>query len=159
MNDYLLQLLDYERWTNQLIIDALRITGDPPERAVQLMGHILGTQAVWFARVNGGITSSPIWPATPAAELEEVAQKHHALWRAYVADTNAWQSDRAIRYRNSTGTAFENTPADILTHLSHHATYHRGQVVQLIRPQLAEAPLTDYIVWRRISGRSAASLP
>ena len=38
---------------------------------------------------------------------------------------------------------------DILTHMSHHAAYHRGQVVQLIRPMLDEPPVTDFIVWTR----------
>lgn len=153
MKEYFLHLLDYEHWANRIILNTLHLTNDPPERAVQLMGHILGAQAEWFNRVNGGTQSLAFWPVMPEADMEAVAQTQHSRWLAYVADTNTRQLDHPIRYQNSTGAAFENTLTDILTHLSHHAAYHRGQIVQLIGPQLAEAPVTDYIVWRRGKGR------
>lgn len=149
MKKYLINLLNYELWANQRVIEALETVDSPPARAVAIMGHILSAQHVWFGRIIHEPTFVNIWEDTPVAWLAETAERQHRRLVDYVAGTPEADLLRPVDYANSKGQSFQNTLFDILTHLSHHAAYHRGQVVQLIRPLLKEAPVTDYIVWVR----------
>ncbi|WP_234736828.1 DinB family protein [Tellurirhabdus bombi] len=147
MKDHLLRLLDYERWANQAVLEALETVESPPPRAIKLMGHILSAQQVWISRIVGETPFAAIWEDVPLVWLHQTAEKNYLRLRELVeAQEDVHQP---ISYANSAGQSFVNPLSDILTHLSHHAAYHRAQVVQLIRPQLVESPKTDFIFWAR----------
>lgn len=56
---------------------------------------------------------------------------------------------RLIRYRNSNGEQFDNSIADILTHVINHSSYHRGQIFKMLRQKGEEPINTDYITYAR----------
>lgn len=149
MRDYIIHLLNYEHWANTRLIDALETIDNPPARAVAVMGHILSAQQVWFGRIINEPAFVSIWEDTPVSWLNETAERQHRQVVRYLTGLAEPDLVRSIDYVNSQGEAYQNTLLDILTHMSHHAAYHRGQVTQLISPLLPEAPLTDFIVWVR----------
>ena len=149
MKDYLIQLLNYERWANRRIIDALETIPNPPPRAIAVMGHILSAQHVWYGRIVHEPTFVAIWEDIPVSWMGETAERQHRQVSSYVSGLTESDIGRVIDYANSKGVPYQSPLLDILTHMSHHAAYHRGQVVQLIRPMLTEAPITDFIVWTR----------
>jgi uncharacterized damage-inducible protein DinB len=149
MKDHLLRLLDYEQWANQTIIDTLETVTSPPPRAIKLMGHILSAQQVWISRIVGETPFAAIWEDVPLVWLHQTAEKNHLRLRELIE--NQEDIHQEISYSNLAGEPFVSPLSDILTHLSHHAAYHRAQVVQLIRPQLEESPTTDFIHWTRIT--------
>lgn len=149
MKDYLIQLLDYEFWANMRIIKALTPIANPPERAVAIMGHILAAQHVWYGRMTQESVIMPIWEEIPVSWMIETAERQHRQVISYVEILSAKELSQPVPYTNTKGEAYQNSRLDMLTHMSHHAAYHRGQVVQLIRPLLTEAPMTDFIIWAR----------
>lgn len=149
MKDYLHQLLDYELWANQRVIDALETVSNPPARAVAVMGHVLSAQHVWYGRLAQESVHTPIWADIPVGWMLETAERQHRQLVGYLGVLPETDLTQPITYNNSKGTPYQSSPQEILIHMSHHAAYHRGQIVQLIRPMLAEAPVTDYIVWQR----------
>ena len=149
MKEYLLRLLDYELWADQSIIVSLQSVDNPPARAVKIMGHILSAQLVWLRRIQGHPTTIDPWQYIPLVDMSERAENNHRLLKTHLTSSDDWQPTRIVAYQNSQGESFENSLQDILAQLSHHSAYHRGQVVQLITPQLAQVPTTDYIFWRR----------
>lgn len=149
MKNFLIHLLNYELWANQRVIQALETVDNPPARAVAVMGHILAAQQVWFGRVTKETTFVSIWEDTPVSWMEETAQRQHRKIVSYVTALAEPDLLQPVDYVSSKGESYQSTLLDILTHMSHHAAYHRGQVVQLIRPMLTEAPVTDFIVWVR----------
>lgn len=149
MKDYLRQLLDYELWANQRVIEALETVSNPPARAVAVMGHVLSAEHVWYGRLAHESVNTAIWADIPVNWMLETAERQHRQLVSYLEALPEANLTEPIAYKNSKGTPFRSSPLEILTHLSHHAAYHRGQVVQLIRPMLAEAPVTDYIAWVR----------
>ncbi|GAA4410629.1 hypothetical protein GCM10023187_35440 [Nibrella viscosa] len=149
MKNYLIQLLEYEHWANRSVIDALEMVESPPARAVQLMGHILSSQQVWMGRFTGEHAYVAIWEEIPVVWMTETAERNYNRLRTYVEHQPEDAHLKPIAYTNTRGQAFTSTLQEILTHLSHHAAYHRGQVIQLIRPLVQEVPATDYIVWAR----------
>jgi uncharacterized damage-inducible protein DinB len=149
MKNYLIHLLNYELWANQRIIDALEKVENPPARAIAVMGHILSAQHVWLGRITHESVFVSIWEDIPVSWMIETAERQHRQLVSYVSGLSEVDLVQPIAYTNSQGIPFQSTLLDMLTHMSHHAAYHRGQVVQLIRPLLAEAPVTDFIVWTR----------
>ncbi len=151
MKDYLIELLDYELWANRRLIDAIETINNPPARALAVMGHILSAQHVWFGRVTHASTFVTIWEDIPVSWMGETAERQHRQIVSHLLGLTESELLQLVDYVNSKGISYQSPLADILTHLSHHAAYHRGQVVQLIRPMLGEAPVTDFIVWKRES--------
>lgn len=151
MKNYLIHLLNYELWANQRVIDALETVDNPPARAVALMGHILSAQHVWLGRVLHETTFVSIWEDTPVAWMAETADRQHRKIVSYLNALPETDLTQSIDYSNSQQEPYQSTLIDILTHMSHHAAYHRGQIVQLIRPMITEPPITDFIVWTRES--------
>lgn len=149
MNAYLIHLLKYEYWANRRVIDALETLDNVPARAITLMSHVLTAQQVWLSRLENEPVAVPIWEDMPLNWMVETAERQHRKLVSYVASLPETDLQQPIDYTNSTGIAYQDNALDILTHLSHHAAYHRGQIVQLIRPLLPDAPVTDFIVWAR----------
>ncbi|GAB3916086.1 DinB family protein [Larkinella terrae] len=150
MKNYLLRLVDYEQWANRAVIDALGSVANPPHRAVELMGHVLSAQQVWMSRLTGEISYVAIWEDIPIAWMGETSDRNFRRLKTFLEGESEESLVQLIAYKNSVGEPFESPLTDILLHLSHHAAYHRGQIVQLIRPQLTEAPKTDFIFWARM---------
>ena len=149
MKNFLIHLLNYELWANKRVIETLETLDNPPARAVAVMGHILSTQQVWFGRVLREPTFVSIWEDTPVDWMRETAERQHHRIADYVSGLPESELTQPVDYTTSKQVPYESTLLDILTHMSHHAAYHRGQVVQLIRPMLTEVPITDFIVWTR----------
>ena len=149
MKDHLIQLLDYELWANQRIIDALASLPNVPERALSLMSHILAAQHIWYARMANESAILSVWEEFPVSWMIETAERQHRQLVSYVEILSQKELSQPVNYVNSKHVPYTSTRLDILTHLSHHTAYHRGQIVQLIRPLLPDAPVTDYIVWTR----------
>lgn len=149
MKNYLIQLLDYELWANRRIIDALEKIDNPPARALALMGHILSAQHVWYGRIMHESVFVAIWEDIPVSWMVETAERQHRQLVSHISAIAESELAELVEYVDSKGTNYKSTVLDILTHMSHHAAYHRGQIVQLIRPMIKEAPVTDFIVWKR----------
>ena len=151
MKNALLNLLAYEYWANLRIIETIETTDNPPAKAVLLMGHILAAQQAWFVRLTDSPELVNVWPDTPVADLKTVAEQHYQQFTNWLINKANEDLTGIITYRNSRGEGpFENTIQDILLHLSHHAPYHRGQVIQLLREVRDTVPATDYIIWKRV---------
>ncbi|QIP15994.1 damage-inducible protein DinB [Spirosoma aureum] len=149
MKNYLIHLLNYELWANQRVIEAIEGIDNPPARALAVMGHILSAQQVWFGRVTKETTFVSIWEDIPVSWMGETAERQHRKIVSYINALAEPELLQSFDYVTSKDQPFQSTLIDIVTHMSHHAAYHRGQVVQLIRPMLKEAPITDFIVWVR----------
>lgn len=149
MKNYLIHLLNYELWANQRIIEAIGNLDNPPARAVAVMGHILSAQQIWLSRIMNEPAYVAIWEDIPVSWMGETAERQHRKLVSYISALAEADLLQSFSYVTSQGTPFDSTLIDILTHMSHHAAYHRGQVVHLIRPMAGEAPVTDFIVWTR----------
>ena len=149
MRDYLIQLLDYEQWADLRIVNALSSMTNAPERAIAIMGHVLSAQQVWYGRMTREPVIQPIWEDIPVSWMIETAERQHDQVVSYVKILTLNELNQSIHYVNSKGMSYKSTRLDMLTQMSYHAAYHRGQIVQLIRPLLNEAPVTDFIVWQR----------
>ena len=154
MTALLLDLLAHMRWADALVADALNASTRQAERTraadpVALFAHIAGTEHLWYSRVMGTEPECAVWPEISVAESRTIAQQHADRFEELVAGGGDAGLERVVAYRNSAGRDFRNSVRDIVTHVTMHGSYHRGQIARLIRASGREPPYTDYIEFRR----------
>jgi len=155
MRTLLLDLVAHMRWADDIVGTALVSTRRQPDRAraadpVALFAHIAGTEHLWYSRIMGTVPDCAVWPDLPVAESRAIAERHAELFRQLVAGSGDSEIDRVVSYRNSAGRDFRNSVGEIVTHVTMHGSYHRGQIARLVRASGHEPPYTDYIQFKRM---------
>lgn len=143
MSDFV-RLFAYDRWANEVVLRTLSQLQDPPQRAVKVMAHIVGTQYVWYARMMGEAASVPVWPEWSAAQIGAPAAEIAARWKEAAMRGEDFLR-REFSYSNTKGEKWTSRNDDVLMHVVMHGAYHRGQIAAQIRASGNEPPYTDYI--------------
>ena len=161
MKELLLNYLSYNLWANKRICDFLQtVEEEKLSREVtssfssikKTCAHVLGAETIWMMRLYG--TS----PSAPPVNVEEMSIAEIAtLWLnksqeiiSYAESKTENQLEEMLPYKNIAGQSFTSSIRDILQHVVNHGTYHRGQIVTMLR-QSGHTKLfpTDYIVFCR----------
>ncbi|HEY4219377.1 MAG TPA: DinB family protein [Gemmatimonadaceae bacterium] len=146
-----LTLFDHVAWADtqaRAAIDTLPAGSPERTQAVRLYSHIAAAEHVWLARLEGRTPAHAIWPDLTLDAAAALAAESAAGLRAMAAHgPDALMQE--VEYRNSTGKAFRNTVADVLTHVALHGSYHRGQIALLTRQGGGAPAITDYIAFVR----------
>lgn len=140
------ELFEYEYYANITCLQVALPLETMPERAEILSSHLLCAQRMWIARIQDVPSPLGVWDRIPPLEWKHWLEANHADLRAILANGNL---DRIINYRNTQGKAFRNACSDILLHILIHGAYHRGQIMQLLKPLVNELPSLDYIFFSR----------
>lgn len=109
------------------------------------MGHIVGAEHLWLARLRQEPASLPVWPDLPveqcAARLGELSD----MWHEYLANARPDRLAERVTYTNSKGEEWTSVVEDILTHVTIHSAYHRGQIASDLRAAGQIPAYTDFI--------------
>jgi uncharacterized damage-inducible protein DinB len=165
----LLQLLfKYNLWADLRSLDACNSL--TPEQFTRDLGssfgsvrdtlaHIYGAEWIWNERIQGRSPSG--LPATSSfSDLASVGAKLEEMDRYYidyVAKLTQQDLDRTIRYEGMTGGEFANPLWQSLHQLTNHGTYHRGQVVTMLRQLGVKPSSTDLIGYYREQSTQASA--
>jgi uncharacterized damage-inducible protein DinB len=149
------RLFSHLGWADQAVIAAMRQTPTPNQEWLELFGHVLGSEHVWFARIEGRTPELAVWPALSIEECAAVAQANLQNYQLLAEQADAVRLGTMIHYRNSAGREFDSTVEDILLHVCLHGSYHRGQIARAMRQGGAVPAPTDYIGY--IRGAPAAT--
>lgn len=139
---YLHRLLRYDVWANRETLRSLK--GSTPPRSLKWMGHIIGAEYLWMARLRRRNETLPVWPELDVKACGERLNELSRLWPEYLDDSGE-SFTQEVRYTNSKGEAWTNTVEEILTHVVIHSAYHRGQIASDVRASGGEPAYTDYI--------------
>jgi uncharacterized damage-inducible protein DinB len=148
MTDVLLNMIAHMRWADTLVADALRRTPAPSADAVGLFAHIAAVEELWYSRIEGVQMPHAVWPDLSPDQAREIADRHADLFEKLINEGDATRQ-RPVSYRNSAGRDFRNTVEEIVTHVTMHGSYHRGQIARIIRASGGDPPYTDYIQFMR----------
>ncbi len=150
LRDLFLRTLDFSTRANQRIIEALRTASHPSEEAVGLLAHMLQAEKLWFLRLEGFDSGNvAVWPALTLNECEDLARITADAARTYIRNLADEDFDQRVHYRTTKGEVYENTVADILSHVSHHGAYHRAQINRILREQGGTPAIVDFIALAR----------
>jgi len=141
---HLSRLLRYDIWANGETLDSLR-QGPPPTRSLKWMGHIVGAEYLWLARLREEPAPLPVWPDLAVEQCAAHLGELSGMWHEYLADAGANRVAQRVTYTNSKGEEWTSAVEDILTHVTIHSTYHRGQIASDLRAAGQAPAYTDFI--------------
>jgi len=156
----LLLLLEFNDWARGRMLGAVRpLTteqfttplGNSFSSVRDTVVHIYSAEWVWHTRCQGHSPTAPLaaedFPDLPTIETAwlDLAAK----WRGFVEAIDGDGHLQEIDYRQMNGQAFRSPLWQIVQHVVNHSTYHRGQVMTLLRQLGAGAVSTDLIAFHR----------
>jgi uncharacterized damage-inducible protein DinB len=142
--DYYARLLRYDAWANAETLGSLR-GGEAPAKAMRWMGHIVGSGALWLARLRQEPPTMAVWPDLDLEGCATGIERLAAGWRGYLETLSPAGIEESIGYRNSLGEYWTSTVGDMLTHVAMHGAYHRAQIAAAVREGGREPAYTDFI--------------
>jgi uncharacterized damage-inducible protein DinB len=153
------QLYDYDKWADLKLLEAIaavakdHYTKDLESSFGGIHGtlvHILSADKVWFARWTGKI------PALLKAEdfpTVEVVKKqwdaYHCEMSNFVRGLTEEKLNDPLSYTDFKGNSFSHPLFQQMQHKVNHSSYHRGQVVTMLRQMGEKVVSTDMINYIR----------
>lgn len=151
----LLRLQGHMTWANQQVLSAIEQSEGDRTSALTLLGHILGAEHVWLARMAGTKPEVAVWPTLSLDECHALAGRNDLMLRKLLFNSSEQDLRRTITYHTSAGDEYVSAVDDILMHLCLHGAYHRGQIAQQQRRDNQLPGPSDYISFSR-GGPAAA---
>lgn len=147
----------YNHWANARVLEASRpLSPEQLHRNLETshrsvfgtLVHTLWGEWRWLGRWRG----SPPRGADPLSctDLTSLRERWSAVRRDQEEFLKALTDDalnRLISYENPPGRRWTYSLAHMLQHVVNHSTYHRGQVVALLRQLAATPTATDFLVF------------
>lgn len=162
LKEFSLNLLNYTSWANGKLFSIV-----PEELAdLQLKSsfstirktfmHIWDAEIIWFQRMSGNFSN--VWPpeknaiGNMPADLKELLTFESEFISLILNKDESFFTER-MTYTNLQGHQFSNEYAHTIQHVVNHSTFHRGQVVTMLRELgVTEIPATDLIAYYREKG-------
>lgn len=149
MKKYFLKLYQYNYWSNKRVLGAIQKQNVTDQKILQVMGHVLAAQYLWFHRINAlPAPDVKLWGDYTLERLVQMAEDIGTQWISFVERTDNF--DRELVYHNYTNDPYTNNVENIMIHLVNHSSYHRGQVAMLLRQKGFEPINTDFITYDRV---------
>jgi len=138
------RLFAYDEWANREVVEQMKRAA-PSARTLRLMNHVVAAELVWLARLEREPQPCPVWPDFPLEECEAQLRELPNKWQDWFADLEPADLATTIDYVNSKGEKFTSRVDDILTHVTLHSAYHRGQIAADVRAGGKDPAYTDFI--------------
>ncbi len=158
MKVILLKLAAYNVWANTKIINLLKAQAPQLiEKEIassfnsihKTLIHMADAEYVWHCRLTTiSYTEIPSKTEKPIDILKETSQKMLDLVQS--KEDNYFSKSTA--YKNMKGEDFTNVNDSILLHVFNHGTFHRGQVISMMRNAGFKGHIesTDFIAFERL---------
>lgn len=145
----------YDLWANSLFVKRLdREPSEVLDKEVsssfatlrKTLLHIRDADHAWLCRLTG---VEQKWPAEEDVAIGTLL-KHNVLLRDHVAKLDDAKLQKIHAYNDLRGNTHQNPAWQMLMHCFNHGTYHRGQLVTMMRGLgMDEVPHSDLIIYFR----------
>src|SRR5437868_12761282 len=161
MKELLLQYSTYHIWANQLMVDAVNQLPEEKQKQTVISSfnslyktllHMWDADSTWWQRIK--LQERIVHPSTDfkgsTKELGNNLLNQDKLWNEWISNAQEHMFQHVFQYQNSKREQFKQPVFQMLLHLFNHGTYHRGQLVTILRQLgLEKIPNTDFIAWSR----------
>ena len=161
MKKMLSQYAAYNLWSNQRIIEVINNLSDEQiEREIvssfngiqKTLLHLWDVESIWWQRLK--LAENQVWQSDiyegSVMELTKNLLAQSKQWKEWIDIATETALAHEFIYRNSKKDQFKQPVFEMLMHLFNHQTYHRGQLITLIRQEgEINIPNTDLIAFLR----------
>ncbi len=158
----LLIYTQYNYWANELLLSVIEkemtdkmldkeiISSFPSLR--KTVYHLWDAEFIWLKRLTGESLNN--WPSKnfngTFFEAKEKILLIDKLFIEFVEKLNVEKLSELFTYKNVEGKIFSNPMWESVHHCMNHSTYHRGQIVTMLRQLgITKIPSTDFITFCR----------
>lgn len=164
MKNLLLKYTRYNLWANTKVcnefiakLDPILLDKEVPSSFPSIrktLYHIWDAETVWYQRLNQEPNIK--WP--PHADFKGTFSEFQKLFLLQSEQLCQWVENRSeedlqkdFQYLDSRGKSHSNNIHDAVHHCMNHSTFHRGQLVTMLRNVgFTELSSTDYIAYCRL---------
>lgn len=161
MKEFLSQQAAYNIWANQKLLETILALSEEKQKQelpssfkslYATVLHILNAESVWWQRMK--LQERIIAPAEnfkgSMKELANELLQQNRQWQEWINSATDPALDHVFQYYNQKKESFKQPIYQMLMHVFNHGTYHRGQLVNMLRQLgIEKIPQTDFIVWSR----------
>lgn len=161
MKELLQKLAAYNLWANKILLTKLNTlphdllhkeTGSSFGSIYKTLVHLAEVEEIWWQRLK--LKDRVELPEKDPDESVELVSKYlltsSVRWSDWVKESNENFFTHVFGYYNSKKEYFKQLVYEVLLHLFNHQTYHRGQIVTLLRQNgVTKIPATDFIAFAR----------
>lgn len=161
MKEMLQQLAAYHIWANNALLDTVKkLPEDDCKKETpssfnslqKTVVHMWNSEAVWWQRMKLQeriIEPKDNFNGATADAIDSLLQQNKQ-WIEWINNAQEHHLDHVFQYRNFKGEQFKQPLFQMFLHVFNHGTYHRGQIVTMLRQLgIEKIPPTDFIVWSR----------
>jgi len=161
MKDLLLNYTRYNLWANKCLADAMELLSDEQVNLEMASSfptirktvyHLWGAEDIWKRRLTQ--TPTDTWASKnfegTFSEALKNWQETSQWFIDYISEADDSFLLSPITYKNLAGNQYTNSVKEIVHHVMNHSTYHRGQLITMLRQAgVTQLPATDYIAFLR----------
>ena len=161
MKDMLKQFSSYNIWANQKLIDLCLSLPEEKQNAEVVSSfnglrttflHMWDAESIWWQRLKLHeriIVPSENFKGTLRDITNGLLQQNNQ-WHDWINSASELALEHVFHYQNSKKEMFKQPVYQVLLHIFNHGTYHRGQIVNILRQLgIDKIPATDFIVFSR----------
>ena len=161
MKQLLAELADYHIWANKQIFDVILTLPVEKQKAVvpssfkslyETVWHVWFAENTWWQRLASPADIQPISKEYNGGFEEMVKSLHDQSheWKNWISFVTEDGLKLPMQYKNAKGDEFSEPIYQVAMHVFNHATYHRGQLINMLRQLGVEKlPSSDFILWAR----------
>jgi uncharacterized damage-inducible protein DinB len=144
MKKILEQFAAYNYWANMRITDAVNnLTDEQLHREItssfssiyKTLLHLWDVEDIWWQRMK--LTERTEWQSTTftgsVVELSKSLVLQSKLWKEWIDLATEEALNSEFNYTNRKNNNFTQPISEMLAHLFNHQSYHRGQLVTMLR--------------------------
>ena len=161
MKELLQQFSAYNIWANNLLLNViLNLSEEQQHKQIpssfdslyKTVLHLWDAESIWWQRMKleeqVSVPSDTFKGTMKEGALALIKQNNQ--WHNWVIAAQEHHLQHEFIYRNSKREQSKLQVAQVILHLSNHATYHRGQLVNMLRQLgIEKIPPSDFSFWCR----------
>jgi uncharacterized damage-inducible protein DinB len=161
MKELLQQYAGYTLWAHQKLAPVISsLSEEQLHRQINssfssiylTMLHLWDAESMWYQRVK--LQEIVIRPSDGFtgifAELNQKMIAQSQQWKDWVDNATEAALQHEFIYQNTKKERFKQPVYQTLLHIANHATYHRGQLITILRQVgVQQVPATDFILYSR----------
>jgi uncharacterized damage-inducible protein DinB len=161
MKEVFCQYATYNLWANQRLLTTALLLSEEQQKQVILSSfksiyetflHMWNVESVWWQRMKLQelIVQQSSVSSTTVEEISTGLLEQSRQWEEWANSATEALLTHVFAYHNSKKEYFKQPHWQMLLHLFNHETYHRGQIVTMLKQlKIDNIPPTDFIVFSR----------
>ena len=146
MKEILVKQIEFENWANEELLSSLKSIDKVPERVIVLFSHLMSANSMWLSRFKNTPITTSLFQERTLLESEKLFLENKNQWNNFFKQENNYTKTIEFTFPID-GSKRTISVTDAVFHVAHHSSYHRGQIITLLKGLIEPLPMLNYIIY------------